>query len=171
MDALFQVEGLTALTTPISGNRGNKLALPIGFDFTRYASRWAIDGPEVSEAQQPEILQYINGQAQGWAVWKGTTGKSDPYTRVLGKYKFVLMFRPKALQDAVMQAYAAESRARVNLELLGKTNNANVEGDPGILSGDDLRRVHKLSGENEEILPPTLVGQKPSDAANLKLNT
>lgn len=198
------IEGLTALVTPASGNGqiGDKFVTPHDFDKNRLASRWVIDGPEVQEAQQDEVLAYANARAKGWTVWtrfealeiedqvefdrlKEIKNRSQdeekaynklngkrkkvPYTRVVGKHKFVLMYRPIELQKAINQCYAAESRARVNLELKGETNAANDSGDPGVLSNADLKRFRKLDGEEDQTLPITHMGASPSTAANVNI--
>ncbi len=168
---LPSVEGLTVLDTPRvnGGGAGNRFALPPGFDEKKFASRWALDGPEVQEAQQPEVLAYANAKAQGWSVWHPEKTK-DVCTRVVGKHKYILMFRPIALQEAVTLCYAAESRGRVNLELKGETNHANDGGDAGILSAADLKRYGKLNGDDtEELLPPVLMGKNPRDASTINL--
>lgn len=201
---LPEVEGLSTLTTAQTSNGqiGDKFSTPPSFDKKKFASRWVIDGPEVQEAQQDEVLSYANARAQGWAVYQQDMSytvdeqirldefskkeklsteeqkekrqiennrKKLPYKRIVGKHAFILMFRPINLQKAVNQCYAAESRARVNLEITGETNSANEGADPGVLSNADLRKFGKLTGEQDETLPTTHVGPKADNATDLNL--
>jgi len=97
--------------------------------------------------------------------------KLVPHVRTIGKHKHILMFRPKALQQAINQIHAASSRALVNQELVGETNQVNPANDPGILTNADLRRFSKdIQGEEPSLLPTTFVGKKPDDAQTIQLH-
>jgi hypothetical protein len=137
---------------------GGQFALPAGFDSTKYASRWVLDGPSVEEAKQDEVLSFAGVKAAGWQVYKvlkapteeevekakkeskNLTPRTVPCLRAVGRNTYVLMFRPKELQKAVNQIYANQSRAMVNAEVDGETSAANVSDDPGILTNADMRR-------------------------------
>lgn len=166
MVTLPQVEGLTAITGPMSAVQsiGNKFALPSSFDFNKWASKWELDGTGVLEAQQDEILVHTNQKAAGWTVWNGPDKK--PYTRVVGKQKHILMFRPKALQQAVNTIYGNQSRSLVQGELSGQTNHAMEMEDAGILTNADLRRFEKATGEDEQpgYLRGVLAIPRPNEA-------
>lgn len=166
------VEGLTFLgDRPRAAKLSpHRFSLPPGFEGHKYASSWVEDGPAVREAMQPETIEHANVRADGWQVYKcleekkisvmdddlsddkksKTPPKLVPYTRVVGKKVFVLMFRPKKLQQALNKIYADVSRDLVNQEVKGETAAANTDGDPGILTNADLRKA----GAFDEEAPP-----------------
>lgn len=169
------IEGLTQLTGPTTDGRmrNSKFALPLTFDVRANASKWVEDGPEVAEAAQPQIMEHCNMEARGWQVFRGLDTEATkraneelnkdakpgekpkiappvlaPVIRVVGKRKFILLFRPKALQAAVNELYARQSRTLVNRELLGESASANPAGDAGILTNRDLRQAGAMAGED-----------------------
>lgn len=192
------IEGLTLLSEPGLPNAarmvGNKFSLPPNFPREQFASRWAEEGNEVAEAQQDEYIESTGHKAVGWTVYQDTkitfkeeevtdkkTGEVSkkrvpekteklPVSRVVGKKKFILMIRPKALQRAVNDLYARTSRQMVNQELKGETNRSNIGGDNSILTNEDLRRAGKLTGEDEITLLPMVGGTKaPADSVYAEL--
>lgn len=94
-----------------------------------------------------------------------------PYTRTVGKKTFVLMKRPKALQQAVNKIHADNSRALVSQEVRGETATVNEGQDPGVITNADLRRLDRGMGEEEYTYPlPTSEGGQPTrvgEAANI----
>lgn len=184
------IEGLTALDTHYAPDRmvGSKFALPATFDTKKWASKWVENGPEIEDARQPQIIASANMQAQGWEVFKTLDleavkkdqedgGKSKipkmiPVLRVAGKKTYILMCRPKALQMAVNDLYAKESRDRLNGEIMGETATANETGDSGILTNQDLKRVSRSYGEDDTPTPIPAGGGKttqPNRASELVL--
>lgn len=191
---LPQVAGLTSLEGPANARMsGSKFALPPSFDATKWASKWVEQGPNVIEAQQPQVLDFANCQADGWAVFKslkvGDKSEADladakpgdkpkagpnmvPYTRAVGKTVYVLLFRPKALQQAVNILYANQSRDMVGREVMGESSAANISGDHGILTNQDLKRFGKNFGDEapQGYLPKTdPSARKPAEATELHL--
>jgi hypothetical protein len=190
-----QVEGLTALAGPANVRMtGSKFSLPPSFDSTKFASKWEEQGPRVIEAQQPQVLAFANCSADGWQVFKvlkvGTGEPADPaeakpgdleqkrlpqmvpYTRAVGKAVYILMYRPKALQEAVNVLYANQSREIVGREVMGESAAANQSGDPGILTNEDLRKFGKdFSDEMPTGYLPKAVpsARKPAEAVELQL--
>ncbi len=137
---------------------------------------WKTKAPYTEEEQ--ETIARINSKDKPTQEDKIALNKLEsarkqiPCTRVVGKQKFVLMYRPKALQQAINRIHAASSRALVNQELLGDTNQANQANDPGILTNHDLRRFSKdITGEEPQILPTTFAGNRPDDATTIKLQS
>ena len=190
------VAGLTSLTGPTNVRMsGSKFALPPSFDATKFASKWVEQGPNVIEAQQPQVLDFANCQADGWAVFKvlkvataevpvvegedsektekpKKTPQLIPYTRAVGKAVYVLLFRPKALQQAVNVLYANQSRDIVGREVMGESNSLNAANDPGILTNQDLARFGKNFADEmpDGYLPKTNPSaQKPAEATELQL--
>lgn len=169
------IEGLTILEGPTAGNPlvGSRFVLPSSFDGQKYASKWVEDGPEIEEARQEQIIPSAGVKALGWEVYK-EGDKRQPVARVVGKRKFVLMFRPKQLQKAINSIYADESRNRVNSEILGDTSVAKTEmsSDPGILTNKDLQRVSRSHGEDAPSPIPKSGGfvTNPNEASELQLH-
>jgi hypothetical protein len=182
------IEGLTAIDFGQTNARmaGSKFALPATFDSVKYASKWAEEGPEVEEARQEQVISSAGMKAQGWEVFRtidleatkklGEKGDKAPVLvpvkRVVGKKVFILMFRPKALQQAVNKLYANESRERLNREIVGESATVNEAGDPGILTNQDLKRVSRSYDGSDEPRPIPKGGgklQDPNRASELVL--
>lgn len=84
-----------------------------------------------------------------------------PYVRVVGKKKFILLMRPRALQEAVNRIHADTSRHLVNQEIKGETAVANEGNDPGIITNRDLRTIQRYEAidEGEDYLKTNAGGQ------------
>lgn len=186
------IEGLTALDSGTQYNplAGSKFALPPGFDTKRWASKWVEEGPQVTEAQQPTILQSAGVQAAGWQVYKQAKfptptpkKEGDPelnlddtkrkvpilekVTRAAGKVIYVLMVRPKQLQQVVNVIHANESRTLVSREVAGETNASNVNNDHGIVTATN-KKVFREE-DTEGYLKTTPLNQTPTQAVELNL--
>lgn len=167
------IEGLTALTVDQDLTRmtGSKFALPPTFPTQSLASKWVVDGMEVIEAGQPQVLSHANCQAQGWTpfmvvdieatkaqpVPKQIAGKDPvavpapvmtPFSRVIGGKKYVLLFRPKALQRAINNIYADQSRSLVNRDLLGENTP-----EEGLITNAELRKHDRMEGDAPSAIP------------------
>lgn len=125
---------------------------------------------EKTEAQNEKIvLEFEAAQAElGDKADRKAKPKMGPpvrnaYTRVVGKKKYVLMMRPKALQLAVNKIYADMSRVMVNQEVKGETASANEAHDPGVITNEDLRRMRRYEDPDpgEEYLAPS-AGSQPT---------
>src|SRR6187431_1690679 len=94
-----QIEGLYFDPQAAAKVSRGLLELPGAFDKLRFAAKWAGVGAGVDAAQKDVNLG--EGQmAKGWEIWKHPRTKK-PEIRILGVGKQVLMFRPKALQQAI----------------------------------------------------------------------
>lgn len=191
------IEGLTSLTQPGLPNAarmiGNKFSLPAGFPREHFSSLWAEEGNGVLEAMQDEYIEATQHKAIGWVVYKEKkityrdvevknkqTGLTEikqepdktedvPVKKVVGKKTYVLMVRPKRLQQAVNALYAKTSRDMVNREIKGETNGANLSGDEAILTNADLRRAERMTGEDVTLLPSVDTFVSPDDALHMQL--
>lgn len=85
----------------------------------------------------------------------------DTYVRTVGKKTFVLMMRPRALQQAINKIHADTSRMLVSQEVRGETARANEANDPGIITNVDLRQMNRIeaSDEGEDYIRATSGGQ------------
>lgn len=123
---------------------------------------------------EPELL--VEGAAESAKTEEKAPKKARPvmvpFTRVVGKVQYVLMYRPKQLQTAVNQLFANQSRELVGKEVMGESAAANTSGDPGILTNEDLKRFGKnFSDEMPEgyLKPSNPSAPRPADAVELKL--
>lgn len=196
------IPGLTALEAGHTQNTlaGSKFALPPGFDSKKWASKWVEQGPNVIEAQQSTVLQSAGVVAEGWQIYKelktpkvvetpivegeelplADAKKTPrpalvPVTRAVGKAIFVLMCRPKQLQQVVNIIHANESREMVQREVGGHTNASNPANDEGILTAADMKRFKRqfpdeqASPEEAEYLRRTPLATSPQQATELNL--
>jgi len=191
------IEGLSFLSVGEKSNKlsGSKFALPPGFPAHAYASRWVEDGPAILEARQDEYMPGGLYKAKGWDVWlhdpdatkvvkkeeevpEGGDAlppkrpKLKPYSRTIGKRVYVLLCRPKSLQQAVNRIYADESRRRCGAVLSGEVNPVAGEDDPhGLVTEHQLSRVGRERDPGEEYMRPT-AGSQPTrvhEATSLQL--
>lgn len=131
------IEGLQALEGPISVINEGQLQLPPEFDKTKLAGKWEKDGPHVLKAQQNEIIASARVQAKGWTVWLDSAKK--PCKRTLGSGTFILMYRPRQLQDAVNALHGNTSRMRLSDEVLGSTiQGQDPQAAEGLLNHTQL---------------------------------
>ena len=178
------IDGLTFLSVGEKVNRlsGSKFALPPQFPAHTHASRWVEDGPGVLEAKQFEYIPGANVKAKGWDVWlhdpeagkvAETSTEEDalppkraklkPYVRTIGKRNYVLMCRPKRLQQAVNKLYADESRRRTGQVISGEVNPVAGSDDPhGLVTDHQLNRyAGRERDEGENYMRPT-AGSQPT---------
>lgn len=191
------VDGLVSLESTEShvAHSMGRFAFPPSFDTTRFSGAWVLDGPNVDEMRQDEVLTFANCKAKGWEVFKilaqpslseeaeelGDTKKGQklpprriPCVRAVGKNKYVLMFRPKALQKAVNEVYAAQSRQLVNQEVQGLGSAVNEANDPGILTNKDLAKMSRNFNYGEEedagtYAPDAPVPRSPNESVELDI--
>lgn len=187
------IEGLTVIEGPIRRDRmeGTVFALPPGFPTDKYSARWEIKGHAVNEAMQPTAIESIGAMADGWQIYKilknpkkkltpeqfKALSKKDQedysenvpefetFERTLGNKVLVLMFRPKALQQALNIAYANQSRILVGEEVDGNKNSVS-DDHQGILTNRDLKRFGINEGDEQGYLKTTPIA-RPTEAATL----
>jgi hypothetical protein len=112
--------------------------LPPTFDSKKFAAEWVEESSiEMKKLRQP--LPQVGATADGWEIWKGEKGK--PHTVKTGGNKtFVLMCRPRVIQDQVNALYGNVSKKFINREIKGETVAGASKQDPGILTEDRLRQ-------------------------------
>lgn len=177
MELPNSVNGVEGLTTLEASERkavlsGGRFALPPGFP-SEMSSMWKEEGPGVIEAQQEEVLQFAGVKAAGWTVFKHlVNNKQEPYKRSIGKTTYVLLMRPRALQQAVNQIYANQSRTITNGEVEGDSTAVNANSDPGILSNSDIKQFDRLTRDQENAGGGYLkgVGGNPDPQKAVELN-
>lgn len=154
------IEGLTSLEGPVVTSMRGHLSLPPEFDCNKWVGAWVKDGPEVVKQQQDEIIPQVRAKAQGWAVWYPEApmplafdateeDKSArlkllknrvSYSRTLTSGKYILMCRPKTLQQAVAKIYGQISQQQVDREAKGESISV-PGGDAGLLTDKQLNQA------------------------------
>lgn len=127
------MEGLTQTTEIAKVNKGH-LAPPPQFDDVKFVGKWVKQGPAVVQAGQPQFLEG-NFKVAGWQVWKH---QGKPCVRGLSSGLFILMYRPKELQNAVSAICGNISRAKIMREQNGESVAGDQNSDRGILTPDRL---------------------------------
>lgn len=144
------IEGLETFDAPTDFVDKGPLSLPEGFDSKLFVGKWVKQGAEVHKAGQSERFPLAGVQAKGWEVWKGPRGAICK--RALSSGTFVLMFRPRILQQAVNKLYGNNSRLRMMQEANGETVGAEPIQDRGILTNSTLSQIPGLGREGAEPL-------------------
>ncbi len=142
--------GISEYTSPAGKVNKGALELPKDFETTRYAAKWAKQGAGVSRAMEPEIVASEGKQICPWTVWKNA--QDQICRRQLASGVFILMVRPKNVQQAANKLYGNVSRRRMVTEGEGHTIGGERNSDTGMLSNARLSR----EGENR-----TFEGQIP----------
>lgn len=145
---------------PISGPTGQPDAgifnLPPGFDKDKFAAEWVEEG-QVAFKRQRQNLPQTGMTADGWEPYK-QPGVNKAFSIVSGNGKrYVLMVRPRVIQDQVNALFGNVSKKQIRREQTGETVAGAAPQDPGMLTEQRLRTV---AGEG------SMVGEE----ADLQLN-
>lgn len=122
MSTRVLIEGMREVKDYAKAN-GGLLTLPQQFDRKKFAAKWCKEGLE-AESQQQE--QPIGNKllVMGWAIWKSA---GQVCRRILGNGRYILMCRPRFLQDAVNAECGNLSRERI----IGEHKGANRDTPEG----------------------------------------
>jgi len=146
--------------------------LPPGFDTKRWAVEWVEEG-QVAFKQQRQTIPGANMSADGWSVYKGSetedkkSGKQITVVNGAGK-KFVLMVRPRQLQDDVNALCGNISKGFIRRETKGETVAGAQTQDPGMLPAPRLAAVdgqQSSSGEFGDTTPNVLSSNREEPSA------
>lgn len=145
---------IEVLRSPVGMSGGpdaGMFSLPPAFDTKRYAAEWVESGSVAMKQQRQTILQ-AGLTADGWEVWKENPNSEPTVVNLSGNKKFVLMCRPKEIQNKVNAIYGNVSKSILAREIKGETvtvptpqGSVDVGQDPGILPEEKLKKV--LGGE------------------------
>lgn len=139
------IEGLTAYTAPAGTVQKGRLSLPPEFNSNQFVGKWVKQGPSVAMAKQRVPIPSESVVADGWAVWEDKNKK--PCIRTISSGAFILMFRPRVLQEAINKIHGNQSRKRMLDEAQGKTVTSldgGLNGDRGMLTPDKLATIPGL---------------------------
>jgi len=114
--------------------------LPPDFDTKAHAAEWVEEG-QIMFKQQRQSIVGTGMSADGWAIYKHN-GKT--YKTTTGNKKtFVLMFRPKQLQQDVNALCGNLSKQRIKREVKGETIAGESIADSGMLPESRLRQTRE----------------------------
>lgn len=133
---------LEVLKTASGSTDAGMFTLPPNFDTKRYAAEW-VEESQVPMKSQRQILQGAGLTADGWSIWRAESKSKATEVFGSGKKKFVLMCRPRQIQQQVNAVYGNISKQHINNEVSGATA-AGQAPDPGILTEERLRAVEKV---------------------------
>lgn len=135
---------IEAIKVPEGAVNAGMFNLPPAFDTKKFAASWVDEG-QVEQKQQRETLVGTQLSADGWKVWKKDA--KDDATKVHGSNKkiYILMCRPRKIQDQVNAIYGDVSKKAFNREVAGETAAGEALQDSGILTEQRLKRV--VAGE------------------------
>lgn len=126
------IEGMREVKSHAQALSG-QLALPPQADRKKHAFKWVKEGLQVEGAQQNQIIKGDRiVEVDGWVCWK--TPQGQLCKRVLESGRYVLMCRPRALQDAVNALCGNVSRERIVKEHSG-TERDDPQGKDAPSSG------------------------------------
>lgn len=159
----MNISGFREIVGPRNQDRvRGRLTMPKEADSRLYAFKWVKLGIDVSRALQAEQVIGTNYEVDGWQRWKSRMGK--PHSRALKEGTFILMFRPKALQENLQRTYGNISRQRTINEALGHTVAGEAASDRGMLVDTILNTVERASGDdsNEQLVTGLRLNQLQS---------
>ncbi len=152
MDQLPQ--GIRTISSSERGPNAGYFNLPPEFDAKKCAAHWAREGGEVAQRQQVQPILGTNYGSDGWEVWKYPDSNKEMRGRIhkvtLKTGTYVLMFRPKSVQDNVNAICGNVSKRHLMNEQRGATLAGQPIQDPGILTNEQLKRGTGLSEFGEE---------------------
>jgi hypothetical protein len=158
---------------PISGPSGTPDAgifnLPPGFDRSRYAAEW-VEESQIPFKRQRQTLPQTGMTADGWEPYK-EPGAKQPFSVFSGnKKKYVLMVRPRVIQDQVNALFGNVSKQQIRREQTGETVAGSIPQDPGMLTEQRLKSVAgegSMVGEEADLRLNEIGGEKTHVQATL----
>lgn len=129
----------------ISGPQGSQVVdaglfqLPPAFDTKLFAAEWVEEG-QVQYKRHRQTLPQTGYSADGWEVWKAEPRDKPTIVTNGSNKKFVLMCRPRELQDKINALFGNVSKRAINREVKGETVAGESQQDPGILTEAELKR-------------------------------
>ena len=158
--------GIELISGPTSETNACIFNLPAEFDRKKLAAKWVKAGNAVQAATQREHLIGTRLTADGWEVWKAGP-KGMPHKAATTKEEFVLMCRPRTIQDAVNAIYGNVGKERMMAEKAGETSGGVPMGDSGMLNESILS---KYSGERSDDDDSVKLNQVPDLSGEVEIS-
>lgn len=157
-----------------TGGDAGMFNLPPEFDQKQFVAEWCEEGM-VEMKKQRQVLPQTQYTADGWQVWMKEGSKKLTIVHASGNKKFVLMFRPRKIQEQVNAILGNVSKNLLKREIAGETlttvkpdgSVAHVQ-DPGMLTEQMLKsEIGGMSENPGGDVTPNKVEIEPSAAANV----
>ena len=146
---------LEPISAPSQQSDAGIFNLPPGFDKNKHAAEW-VESSQVEFKKQRQVLPQTRFTADGWEPYK-VEGAKTAFTVTAGNgKKYVLMVRPRVLQDQVNALFGNVSKDQIRREQKGDTVAGAVPQDPGMLTEQRLRTVAgegSVTGEGDDFAP------------------
>lgn len=145
--------------------------LPTEFNSKDYAAQWAPKGNGVDAMKAPQPIIGTNYGACGWSVWqypKEHRLGNRPAEVVTKSGPYILMFRPKSVQDDVNAIYGNLSKTHLIREQSGESIAGQTVTDHGILSDERIKKgtgITEFGGETLSV-PMNPVSNAPRREAS-----
>jgi hypothetical protein len=137
------------LDTPQGQSRAGIFTLPADFDTKKFASKWVKRGAAADAViGQREHIVGTNFTADPWEVWRD--GKNKPHSNKAKDGEYVLLCRPRQIQDEVNAIYGNVGKQRQLAEKRGETAGGVQVLDPGFLGDDRLSKVIGSEGSAQD---------------------
>jgi hypothetical protein len=152
---------LEAIKGPTGTPDAGIFNLPPNFDRNKFAAEW-VEEDQVPFKRQRQTLPQTGMTADGWEPYK-MDGAKHAFTVVSGnKKKYVLMVRPREIQDQVNALFGNVSKKQIRREQTGETVAGAAPQDPGMLTEQRLRSVAgegSMAGEEADLQPNKIGGE------------
>lgn len=149
-------EGIFVLEQSKEPNSGI-FTLPLDFDKKAHVSEWVKKGPEVDAKKGPQPIIGTNYGSEGWQVWLYPPGhkmSKRPCEVATKTGPYILMFRPKAVQEQVNALYGNVSKQHLIREQSGESIAGQQITDSGILSDERIKQatgITEFGGDEPKI--------------------
>lgn len=139
--------GIEFMSGPTQEVSAGIFSLPTEFDREKHAAQWSKVGADANKAIERQHLIGTKLTADGWSIYKDQEKKVVKRQAANGEY--VLMFRPKEIQNAVNAIYGNVGLERMAQEKVGQTTGGVPITDPGLLNEATI-----LKATGEQITDP-----------------
>lgn len=165
----MSAKGIHVISHESRGPNAGFFNLPPQFDVKKYAAHWERKGAAVDQRKQVQPIMGTNLGADGWEVWKYPEGhelKGRPAEVALKSGAYILMFRPRDVQDNVNAICGNVSKQHLIREQGGLTvaGQPRENVDPGMLTDPQITKGTGLKEFGEETfqvqMNPTPSSQK-----------
>ena len=161
--------GIQILQQPTSEVDAGIFNLPPEFDRKKNAAQWKQMGAEVLKAQERQSILGTHLTADGWEPFKDKAGGPVKRISTNGK-EYMLMFRPREIQDAVNALYGNVGKERMSMSKRGESS-AGVPLAKGVLTEEQLLKVtnERTAEEGGVVMNEIVLDGKKVEIANLQV--
>lgn len=146
-------QGIHVISSAQRGPNAGYFNLPPSFDQKKYVAHWERKGAAVDQRKQVQPILGTNYGSDGWEVWKYPAGHElagRPAEVALKSGAYILMFRPRSVQESVNAICGNVSKRHLMREARGETIAGQPIADPGILTDEKITQGTGLKEFGEE---------------------